>query len=285
MTVSPIRPAASESPLRVLVVDDEPLAREQLRDLLAAHHVTSVTECGDGPAAVQAILALQPDLVYLDVAMPGLSGFEVVDRVGAERMPAVVFVTAFHEHALRAFETHAVDYLVKPVSAERFAASFRRARHHAATRDTRSLADALRSVVRELAPSPHRRQFLVRRGERLVVVAADELESVEAARNYVELHGAERSSLFRATFASVEEQLDPRQFARIHRGVMVNVGRVAHLVRGRRGELAVVLRGGRTLPVHRRYAGRLKELLGGALSGRAPRDGASDTSSVEPLGA
>ena len=254
----------SEQPPRVLVVDDEPLARQQIRSLLAGHPVAAIDECGDGIAAVEAIRGLQPNVVFLDVTMPGTSGFDVVEAIGVDRMPPVVFVTAYHEHALRAFEAHAVDYLVKPVCEERFADAFRRALERDRGRGSGALAGALQALLLELAPKSYRRHFLVRRTDRYVVVAAQDVDHIEAARNYVRLHVGDKAAFFRATFGSLEEQLDPRVFVRIHRGLIANVERIAHLERGPRGELTAVLRGGRQLAVHRRYAGELKARLGGS---------------------
>jgi two-component system LytT family response regulator len=260
------RRLAAEPPLRVLIVDDEPLARELLRHLLAGLGVAVVGECPDGLQAIEAIRNLSPDLVFLDIEMPGLDGFEVVEAIGPEAMPPVVFVTAHEQHALRAFQVHALDYVLKPIAAARFAESFRVVRARLRTLDPGAMEAALRALLadrgRERFGGRYRGRFLVRRRERLVVVDAADVETIESAGNYVRLQCADGAFLFRATIAGLAEELDPAQFRRVHRGAMVRVDRVGSLERHPDGELTLTLRGGRTVPVQRRYAEQLRQALG-----------------------
>jgi two-component system LytT family response regulator len=251
----------AEPDLRVLLVDDEPLARELLRHLLTGSGATVIGECSDGLQAIEAIRLYNPDLVFLDIEMPGLGGFEVVEAIGPDAMPPVVFVTAHAEHALRAFELHALDYVLKPLSSERFTESFRVARSRLG-RDPEATRLALRAVLAERGRTEYRRRFLVRRRDRLVVIDAAEVDLIEAAGNYVRLECGDQAALFRATVASLERELDPTQFLRIHRSLIVRVDRVKSLERDTQGDLLAALRSGRRVPVQRRYSGPLRLALG-----------------------
>jgi len=249
--------------LRVLVVDDEPLARELVRHLLDREGVTVVGECADGLQAIEAIRELQPGLVLLDVEMPGLDGFEVIEAVGPDAMPPVIFVTAHEEHALRAFQVHALDYVLKPIAAARFAESFRVARARLPTLDASAMQRALRSLLAAHGRDHHRRRFLVRRRERFVVVDVADVDALEAAGNYVSLLCGGTTHLFRGTIQGLEAELDPAAFLRIHRSAIVRVDRVTTLERGADGELTATLGSGKTFPVLRRYADGLRRALGG----------------------
>ena len=245
--------------VRALIVDDEPLARDCVRLALVDADVTVVGECGDGESAVEAIARLAPDLVFLDVQMPGLDGFDVVDRVGPERMPAVIFVTAYDEHALRAFEVHALDYVLKPFDDRRL----RRALAHARRfldRDGETLArrlDAVLAAHRErrasdAAPRPVTR-FTVREDDRVRFVSAADVDWFEAAGNKVVLHVGDRTYAIRATMRSVLEALDPARFTRIHRSTIVNVDRIHEVQPWFGGDYVAILRDGRKLRVSRNY--------------------------------
>lgn len=254
--------------IRTLVVDDEPLARQGLRLRLRKHDdVDVVGEAADGPAAVEAIRALRPDLVLLDVQMPGLDGFEVLDRVGADGLPMVVFVTAHDAHALRAFEVHAVDYLLKPFSEERLAEALRRAREELARTqefpERRRLGELLGALELMKAGQPpegrpaYTKRFTVRDRDRILLVRTDELEAVEAAGNYVQLVARGGRFLLRATLAEVEAQLDPGRFARIHRSTIVNIDHVREIRPEPHGDADVVMGNGATYRLSRAYRGRL----------------------------
>jgi two-component system LytT family response regulator len=247
-------------PLSTLVVDDEPLAREGLRLWLARDpDVGEVREAGDGPSAVASIETSRPDLVFLDVQMPGMDGFAVVRAVGATRMPAVVFVTAHDRYAVQAFEVNAVDYLLKPATEERFVRTLARAKARlgagAPERSVAALMDALAAPKAPLA------RLAVRSGGRVLFVETADVDWIRAAENYVELHVGAARHLLHVTLSGLERSLDPRAFLRVHRGSIVNVGRIEALLRGPHGELTLVLRGGARIACGRTYADRVRGLV------------------------
>jgi len=244
------------SELRVLVADDEAPARRVLSRLLCAHDdVRVVAECADGLAAVEGIRNGRPQLVFLDVKMPELDGFEVIERVGVEAMPPVVFVTAFDEFAIRAFDVHALDYLVKPFSDARFEFMLARARRRLVEMHAPRLAAELRALldVRRRAPKGPAllERFLVKLGNRTSVIAAAEVDWIEAQDYYVTLHVGGAGHLHRQPIRSLEEELDPVAFVRIDRSAIVNLARVREL-RRRDGRWTVLLADGTELPVSRR---------------------------------
>jgi two-component system, LytTR family, response regulator len=248
--------------LRALIVDDEPLARERIRTLLAQDpEVSLLGECRNGREAVKAIREERPDVVFLDVQMPGPDAFQVIQEVGPARMPAVVFVTAYDRYALKAFEVHAVDYLLKPFDAARFHEALRRAR---ATIDASGRAEAerkLASLIKELSASPGVERLAVRSGSRVSFVGVDEIDYVEACGNYVRLHcGAERH-LMRETLGGLEARLPVRRFVRIHRSTIVNLERIKELQPLFHGDWSVVLRSGTRLTLSRSYRDRLRHLV------------------------
>jgi two-component system LytT family response regulator len=248
-------------PLSVLVVDDEPLARERLRALPDDDaEVKIVGECASGRTAVKAIQEKRPDLVFLDVQMPGLNGFGVVEQIGAAKMPAIVFVTAFDQYALKAFEIHALDYLLKPFDRERFEATLARAiRLRAAGSGDQGMAALLESLA---ARRKYAERLLVKCSgkERLLPVA--EVAWFEAAGNYVKIHTGGERRLLRETMANLETRLDPEQFARIHRSTIVNLHKVKELEPWFHGDYVVRLTDGQKLTLSRSYRGRLLEKLG-----------------------
>ena len=250
--------------LRAVIVDDEPPARRRLRALLRAEpSIDVIGDADDGPAAVAAIEQLQPDLVFLDVQMPGLDGFdvleEIIERRGAQ-CPAVIFVTAHDAHALRAFGVHAVDYLLKP---------FDRARLHTAIeRAVRLAGDAavprrLAALAGDATSRRPLRRFMVRSGGRISFVAVDEVDCVEAAGHYVSLRAGRQTHLVRDTITSVAERLDPQRFARIHRGALVNLERIRELRPLFHGEFEVLLKDGTRLRATRTFAAALTRALSG----------------------
>lgn len=256
--------------VRVLIVDDEPLAREGLRAELLPHADFEVVgECANGRDAVSSIRGLSPDLVFLDVQMPVLDGFGVVEAVGAERMPVVIFVTAYDEYALRAFEAHALDYLLKPVNGERLRAALRRAGEQVTLKNAGAFGRQLAELLEELKAG---RGGAGRRGtypgripvgtrERIIFVEADEIDWVESQDNYVRLHRGGEAHLLRETLNSLEGRLDPSKFLRIRRSALVNVGRVEELRPLFNGEYLVVLKDGTRLRSSRRYRKNLDLLL------------------------
>jgi two-component system LytT family response regulator len=253
--------------VRVLVADDEPLARERLRTLLAREDwVDLVGECPNGIEAIDAIARLQPDLVLLDVQMPGANGFEVIEAVGAERMPLVVFVTAYDRYALRAFDVHALDYLLKPFDRERFHEALARARQHLERRGTGDIERRLLELVQDLKPTAQKlERFVIKSGGRVFFVRAEEIDWIEAAGNYVKLHVGTDTHLFRETMNGVEAQLDPDLFYRIHRSHIVNIERVKELQPWFNGEYVVFLRSGTRLTLSRGYREKLQQRIGRSL--------------------
>ncbi len=250
--------------IRALVVDDEPLARERVRTLLEAEpDVEVVGECADGDEAVESIRSLAPDLVFLDVQMPGIDGLEVIRRIGAERMPAVVFATAYDEFALQAFEANALDYLLKPYETERFQDALERARRRLAAERGPRLDPRLLALLDGIErPAEFRERFVVRIGNRFQLVKTGEIDWVEAEDNYVRLHVGKASHLLRETMAEMERQLDPRRFVRIHRSAIVNVDRIQTIESWGAGEFLFVLADGTKLTSTRRYRDRLRDVLG-----------------------
>jgi two-component system LytT family response regulator len=249
--------------IRTLIVEDEPLMRERLRGLLAEEpDVVVAGECANGPEAVAALDADPPDLVFLDVQMPGLNGFEVIEAVGVERMPATVFVTAYDRYALRAFEVHALDYLLKPFNRQRFQQALERARarlRQAAPAEVHELLRALLADVQTAARPP--RRLVVKSDNRIALVKPEDVDWVEAAGNYVRLHVGKDEHLLRATMEGVEAQLPPRQFVRIHRSTIVNIERIRSLEPAFHGDYVVQLHDGIELPLSRTYRPKLEELL------------------------
>jgi two-component system LytT family response regulator len=248
--------------ITVVVVDDEPPARARIRRLLQRHHdVEIVGECGDGAAAVQTIEAMRPDLVFLDVQMPELDGFEVFRALELPRRPAVIFVTAFDRYAIRAFEVHALDYVLKPVEADRLDAALAHARQRLG--EQRSAAGAMSSLLQTLARDrPYLTRIPVRSEGRVRVVALDQVEWIGAADNYVTLHAGRREYLVRDTIAALERQLDPDQFVRVHRSTIVRIDRISELVPDAHGDFRIRLRSGAELAMSRSYRTRVEERFG-----------------------
>jgi two-component system LytT family response regulator len=251
--------------LRVLIADDEPLARQRLRTLASSEpDVVVVGECASGRAAAEVLRTRAADVVFLDVEMPEGDGFDVIHEVGPERMPAVVFVTAYDRYAVRAFEVHAVDYLLKPFDGPRFREALRRARARAELSARAERARSLRDLVQELGgvSAPVERLF-VRSASRVVLVPVDEIDYAEACGNYVRLHCRGGRHLMRETMNGLEVRLDPRRFARIHRSLLVNLDRVQELHPLFHGDWAVLLRSGARLTLSRTYRDRLPQLTAG----------------------
>jgi two-component system LytT family response regulator len=249
--------------IRALIVDDEPLARDGIRLMLRGiQDVEIVGEAGDGLAAVRAIGALRPDVVLLDVQMPGLSGFDVVEQSGATHLPLIVFVTAYDEHALRAFEVHAFDYLLKPVNRDRLADAMARVRADLARgapgrdRVLDVISDA-RQGAAFAAPPPYTVRFTVRDRDRYVLVRAADIDWIEAAANYVRINTRGQSFLLRMTLAEMERRLNPGDFTRIHRSTIVNMARIKEIRPDAHGDYDVVLGDGRSLKMSRSFRERL----------------------------
>ena len=249
--------------VRVLVVDDETVARRRIRRLLAAEpDVAIVGECGDGASALQAINREQPDIIFLDVQMPELDGFEVV-RAAPAGLPGVVFVTAYDRYALRAFDVHAVDYLLKPFDRERFKQALTRAQRQLERSTGGDLERRLTAIVQDLKPARTRAdRFVVKSGGRIFFVRTAEIDWIEAAGNYVKLHVGNDSHLIRETMNAVEARLSSDMFVRIHRCHIVNIEQVRELQPWFNGEYVVFLKNGTRLTLSRGYRERLRERVG-----------------------
>lgn len=240
--------------LRALVVDDETLARQRVRHLLRrSTDIEVVGECANGLEAVQAIEELAPDLVFLDIQMPELDGFGVVEAVGTDRMPVTLFVTAYDQHALRAFEVHAVDYLLKPFSPERFHQALERARRWCQHTVTEPKPDLEALMVSLNKDRPWVDRLLVRQGDRHVLVKTESLQWIEAEDNYVRLHVEGTSHLLRQTMAGLLARLDPARFRRIHRSAIVNLDCIREFQSWTGGDQLVIMRDGTKLTLSRTY--------------------------------
>jgi len=246
--------------IRTLIVDDEPLARRRVRQLAAEENdLEFVAECGDGAEALAAIAEHAPDLVFLDVNMPGLDGLGVAEKLPRGRAPIVIFTTAYDQHALKAFEARALDYLLKPLTPERFREAVARAREHLEQRRTGEAARGLLDLIAArqggaAKPEPaggFLTRLTIKTDDRLVVLRAEDIDSIEAAGNYVSVHAGKESHILRDTLANLESQLAPEKFLRISRATIVNLDRVKELQPGFKGEHVIVLRDGRKLAMTR----------------------------------
>ena len=240
--------------LRVLIVDDEPLARQRLQRLLRAERdLDLLPPCADGRAAVAAVLERQPDLLFLDVQMPGMNGFEVLEAVGTKRMPVVIFVTAHDRFALQAFDAQALDYLLKPFGAERVQQALARARDLLAGGTRRRLEQQYGGLLRATPEAREAPCILVKKRERVIVLRPAEIDFVEAYGDYVRLKVGQDTHLLRATLADMQRRLEPQGFARIHRSRLVNLERVREFIADRDHDPIVLLRNGTRLdasPAH-----------------------------------
>ncbi len=247
--------------IRVLVADDQPMARERLVSLLAAEAgVETTAAASSGLEAVAAIRATTPDLVFLDLQMPGMDGFQVIEAVGLERMPATVFVTAYDEYAVRAFEVHALDYLLKPFGRQRFQSALERARQHLDRERRGEMAGRLAELLRTGRKAVGDR-LMIKSGGRVSFVDVNQIDWVEAEGNYVRIHAGADTHLFRDTMANVVERLGAHRFLRIHRSRIVNVERVRELLIAGGGDYQVVLRNGERLGLSRMYRAALQQHL------------------------
>jgi len=244
-------------PLRIVIVDDEPLSRAVVREYAAADTLIEiVAECANGFEAVKAVSELQPDLVLLDVQMPKLDGFEVLELLGREQ--PVVFITAYDQYALRAFEVHAIDYLLKPFSAERFEEAIVRARERLRAKAPTDVE----AIVRDARPrSGYAERVLIRDGANVHVLPVDKIDYVEAQDDYVAFKSDGKSYLKDQTLAAVESSLEPARFVRVHRSFILNVDRIAKVELYAKDSRMAILRDGTRLPVSRAGYARLSQLL------------------------
>jgi two-component system, LytTR family, response regulator len=252
---------------RVIIVDDEELARRGIRTRLQrSGDVEIVAECSNGREAIEAIRRASPDLVFLDVQMPGKTGFDVVEAIGWDAFPHVIFVTAHDRYALRAFEVNALDYLLKPIDDERFDIAFQRARESLARDRDSDFGRRLAAVIGDAKPGKsdgRTDRLVVRSGGRVVFVKISEIDWVEATGDYVTLHVGNKSWLLRETITAMERKLEPNGFTRIHRSTLVNLERVGEMRALDNGEYRVLLRDGTELKASRTYRNALQRLING----------------------
>lgn len=249
--------------IRTIIADDEPLARERIRELLKRQRdVEVIAECSSGSKTVAAIEEHRPDLLFLDVQMPELDGFGVLESVGPRRVPAIIFVTAYDKYALKAFDAHAVDYLLKPFDEKRFHRALDRARHH--IEKPNGFSEHLRELLNDVkAEQKEGDRLVVKSSGRVLFLRASEIDYIEASGNYLTLHVGKETHLLRETMNNMESKLDERKFMRIHRSTIVNIERIKELQPWFGGEYVVVLRDGQQLTLSRTYRSKLQELLGG----------------------
>ncbi len=254
--------------IRALIVDDEPLARERISSLLAEDpDVEVIGECSDGREALEEIRQQSPDLVFLDVQMAEMDGFAVLDELGEGRIPAIIFVTAYDQHALKAFEFHALDFLLKPFDRERFDRALSRIKDHLQFATPGVLSQRILNLLEDLKrPQPgYVDRLALKTGGRVSFLKADEIDWIEGEGNYARLHVAKQSHLIRETMNQLEGRLDPTRFLRIHRSTIVNTERIKEIQPLFNGAYGVLLKDGTRLTLSRGYRERLKVLTGEAV--------------------
>ena len=247
--------------IRALIVDDEPLAREWVRSAVAEDPELEVLgECGDGFEAAEAIRRLKPDLVFLDVQMPGLDGFGVLEALSPAEIPAVVFVTAFDQYAVRAFEAQAVDYLMKPFSKERVGEAVRRVRELVKGRSIEDFRESIGRIVEKIRRDRSFPEWVLLKADgKNVFVKVRDIDWIESSRNNVRIHVGQAIYLLHETTSAIAQRLDPKKFLRIHRSAIVNIERIKELHPWFNGDYAVILRDGTQLTLSSSYRDRLKE--------------------------
>jgi two-component system LytT family response regulator len=261
--------------IRTIIVDDEPLARDSMRVLLERDpEIAIVAECANGYEAIDAIAAHAPELLFLDVQMPEMDGFAMLAQVETARLPVVIFVTAYDQHALRAFEVHALDYLLKSYSDDRFDAALRRAKEQIRQKKVNEISQRLVALLdsqkQEKAQSQpgsgtYLTRLVVKSGGRVFFLKAAEIDWIEAADYYVYLHVGGKSHLLRETMNALEKQLDPRKFQRLHRSTIVNLDRIKEMQPHAHGDYTVILHDGTPLKLSRGYRPKLEAALGRSL--------------------
>jgi two-component system LytT family response regulator len=250
--------------IRVLIVDDEPLARGVLREMLQSDpEVAIVGECANGKEAVQALQESAPDLLFLDIQMPEMGGFEVLDALQGRPIPHLVFVTAYDQYAVRAFEVHALDYILKPFDRERFEASWQRAKAQVLRERNGGVEQRILSLLEDLkAGTKYLERLVIKSSGRIYFLETNDIDWIQAEGNYVSVHTGKKAHLLRETISSLESQLDPKKFLRIHRSAIVRIDRIKELQPWFHGEYHIVLQDGTELTLSRNYRDRLQEALG-----------------------
>lgn len=249
----------TEKIIRALIVDDEPLARDYIRDLLKKDKTIEITgEASDGIEAVKTAIVQKPDLIFLDIQMPGMDGFEVVEHLLQVFQPHIIFVTAYDKYALKAFEVNAIDYLLKPFERTRFRKALERAKEIILSNKDRDFDKRMNAFVKELKRGKkHLKRLLVKSRGRIYFVRVDDIQHIEAAGNYVSLCVAGTEHLIRGTLNAIEKQLDPEKFIRIHRSTIVNIEFIRELQPQSSGEYILLMADGRKLTLSRTYKNNL----------------------------
>ncbi|MEW6306548.1 MAG: response regulator [Verrucomicrobiota bacterium] len=242
--------------IQTIIVDDEAPARERIRDLLAGEpDIVIAAECANGREAIAAVGGRRPDLMFLDIQMPQINGFDVLRALPADELPAVIFTTAYDQHALQAFEVHALDYLLKPFREARFRAALQRARQHLSQRRANAPGETdarLLALINQLRPERTcLTRFVIKTTNKVVIVKASDIDWIESAANYALLHVGDKTHLHRETMRALEDQLSPAQFLRISRSAIVNIERIQELQPMMKGEYVVILHNGRRLTMTR----------------------------------
>jgi two-component system LytT family response regulator len=253
--------------IRALVIDDEPLARDMIREMLASDSdVEVVGECANGREAIEAIKSLAPDLIFLDIQMPEIGGFEVLESLEGRSSPYVIFATAYDQYAVRAFEVHAFDYLLKPFDQERFDAAWQRAKQQIKHDRTGERDRHILALLEELKSGPrYLERLVVKTGGRVFFLDVDDIQCIEAEGNYVRVHDKAKHYLLRETISGLEEQLNPKEFLRIHRSAIVKIDKIKELQPWFHGEYRIILENGKQLTLSRNYRANLQDAVGHAL--------------------
>ncbi len=259
--------ATEAKPIRAVIVDDEPLGRTVIREMLRRDQDFAVVgECANGHEAIAVIEDERPDLIFLDVQMPEVDGFEVLAALNTDQLPMVIFVTAYDQYAVSAFEVHAVDYLLKPFDRERFGKALQRAKAQLQHERPNDVSQRILALLEEQRTRPkYLERLVIKTNGRIFFLKTEEIDWISAEGNYVNLHVKKDSYLLRETISNLEVQLDPQRFARIHRSQIVNLDRIQELRHWSHGEYQVILHDGVELMLSRSYREKLHGLLGGLL--------------------
>ena len=253
--------------IRALVVDDEPLARDMIREMLEDDsEVEIVAECANGREAVETIKSIKPDLVFLDIQMPELGGFQVLESLDPGTTPYIIFVTAYDQYAVRAFEVHAFDYLLKPFDHERFDAAWQRVKAQIKVDQNGERDRHILELLQELKSGPrHLERLVIKNGGRVFFLNVQDVFCIESEGNYVRVYDNQKSYLLRETISNLEEQLDPRQFRRIHRSAIVKIDRIKEMQPWFHGEYRVIMENGKQLTLSRNYRSNLQGAVGNGI--------------------
>ncbi len=253
--------------IRALVVDDEPLARDMIREMLEDDpEVEIVGECANGREAVEAIKSEKPDLVFLDIQMPELGGFEVLESLDRQTAPYIIFVTAYDQYAVRAFEVHAFDYLLKPFDHERFDTAWQRVKEQIKLDQGGEREQHILALLEELKSGPrHLERLVIKNGGRVFFISVHDVYCIESEGNYVRVYDHQKGYLLRETISNLEEQLDPKQFRRIHRSAIVKIDKIKEMQPWFHGEYRIIMENGKQLTLSRNYRSNFQRAVGNTI--------------------